>query len=250
MFEQPAPEANWWTAVRAALLEGDEPLVEEYDSRLDLGVRVFYRETMQEPSSREECPLAIETEAGADESGHRELARRRAGRSRGRGPSNELKIDAPLPETIASAAAALGDTGRRVIVLVTTGLPDSCSVIDGLCAMDPSVAAVQAARAEGIEVYVLGLGENDNVDWDFTTAPPDQIRGLPRRARQRRHRPRRGRAAEHRVRRAQLRGSIRRRAATRPTSRRSTTESVAGRARTISSTSCSRPAIPERRQRT
>jgi hypothetical protein len=169
MFELPAPEANWWSAVRVALLEGDTPLVEEYDSRLDLGVRVFYRETTQDPSS-ETCPLAIEEQTGADPSDIANLLDD-AQADHEAAVSQEIKIDAPLPETIASTAAALGTTGRRVIVLVTTGLPDTCSVIDSLCAMDPSVAAVQAARAEGIEVYVLGLGENDNVDWDYNVVP-------------------------------------------------------------------------------
>ena len=176
MFEQPALEANWWTAVRATLLEGEEPLIEEYDSRLDLGVRVFYRQTTQDPGS-EECPLALETEDGADQSDIANLFDD-AQADHEAAVEQEIKIDAPLPETIASAAAALGDTGRRVIVLVTTGLPDTCSVIDGLCGMDPSVAAVQAARAEGVEVYVLGLGENDNVEWDFTAAPSVKYAGF------------------------------------------------------------------------
>jgi hypothetical protein len=170
MFEQPVPEANWWTAVRAALLEGDTPLIDEYDTRLDVGVRVFYRETTQDPGS-EMCPIALDAETGASESEIATLLDD-AQADHAADVDAELKIDAPLAETITSAVEALGDTGRRVIVLITTSIPDTCTVIDSLCGMDPAVAAAQAARAEGVEVYVLGLGENDNVDWDFSVATP------------------------------------------------------------------------------
>jgi hypothetical protein len=168
MFEQPAPEANWWTAVRAALVDGETPLVEKYADDFDLSARVFYRHTLD---GAYECPLEAEAESDADESDIANLLDD-AQEDHAAAVEQQIKIDAPLPETIASAATALGTEGRRVIVLLTTSLPDSCTLNDSLCALDPSVAAVQAARSEGVELYVLGLGENDNVDWDFSVAPP------------------------------------------------------------------------------
>ncbi len=133
---------------------GRPPLIDEYDTRLDVGVRVFYRETTQDPGS-EMCPIALDAEIGASESEIATLLDAQADHAAD--VDAELKIDAPLAETIASAVEALGDTGRRVIVLITTSIPDTRTVIDSLCGMDPAVAAAQAARAEGVEVYVLGL---------------------------------------------------------------------------------------------
>ena len=167
MFELPAPEANWWTAVRSALVDGETPLVEKHADDFDLAARVFFRHTLD---GAYECPLEAETMSGANESDIASLFDV-AQEDHAASVEQKIKIDAPLPEAIASAAAALGTEGRRVIVLLTTSIPDTCTLNDTLCAMDPSVAAVQAARAEGVELYVLGLGENDNVQWDFSAVP-------------------------------------------------------------------------------
>jgi hypothetical protein len=174
MFELPDPDANWWDSVRSALVEGETPLLEKYSEHLELGAHVFYRETSIEES---ECPIQLVTPSQASASDLADLFDDAAA-DHAVATEAMIKIDAPLPEAITSAAGALGTTGRRAIVLVTTSLPDSCTLNDTLCAMDPAVAAVQAARSEGVELYVLGLGANENVTWSSTATPPIGYKGF------------------------------------------------------------------------
>ncbi|HEX6766854.1 MAG TPA: hypothetical protein VF103_15270, partial [Polyangiaceae bacterium] len=49
--------------------------------------------------------------------------------------------------------------GRKYVVLLTDGNPNTCRVADPQCGQDLSVKAAQDARALGITTLILGLGD-------------------------------------------------------------------------------------------
>jgi hypothetical protein len=73
------------------------------------------------------------------------------------------KSETPTAEGILAATevlAAVPTDGPKYIVLVTDGLPEMCGVFDrgAYCGSDPTIGAVQAAYALGIQTYVIGIG--------------------------------------------------------------------------------------------
>ena len=62
---------------------------------------------------------------------------------------------------VAATLAAFSATpaGRKYLVLLTDGNPNTCAVGDPQCGQDLSVVAAQSARTQGIRTLVLGLGD-------------------------------------------------------------------------------------------
>ena len=60
-------------------------------------------------------------------------------------------------------AMSLSGTARHV-VLITTGVADTCSETDNPCLMDPSIKAVQDAQKAGITTHVIGMGDTGLLD--------------------------------------------------------------------------------------
>jgi hypothetical protein len=70
----------------------------------------------------------------------------------------------PVPEGIEAATEILlnmDKPGKRVMLLATDGLPDTCDALAEREGGDASVAAIQAAYEHDIETFVLGVG-----DWE------------------------------------------------------------------------------------
>jgi hypothetical protein len=68
---------------------------------------------------------------------------------------------APSIMAVKSLLETVQETGPKIIVLATDGLPDTCEVPDpdGLPpALAESVAAAQAAHAAGIDLYIISVG--------------------------------------------------------------------------------------------
>ncbi|RYZ08679.1 MAG: hypothetical protein EOO73_07445 [Myxococcales bacterium] len=154
MFEQPAEDASYWSMVQSAVA-AEDGAVAPYASRLSVGalffVRLQYEEDMacpvvssQSPASSALMPLRtlFETNATAYES----LA------------DESAKMDAPVPEAISAAAALLTGSAKH-LVLISTGVPDTCEDADTICAVDPAIKAVQDASAAGVTTHVIGLGD-------------------------------------------------------------------------------------------
>ena len=78
------------------------------------------------------------------------------------------KEEAPVPESIANAVSTWSASGPRHLVLITLGMPDTCTQLDGPCGIDSTVNAVQVARAAGVTTHVIGLG--DHVQFNYPDA--------------------------------------------------------------------------------
>jgi hypothetical protein len=61
-----------------------------------------------------------------------------------------------LPSLVAFQA---DPPGPKYILLVTDGNPNTCETIDPQCGQDRTIAAVQAAWAQGIGTFVIGIGD-------------------------------------------------------------------------------------------
>lgn len=76
--------------------------------------------------------------------------------------SNPSKGETPTGAALSAATAVLADfsgVGPKYILLVTDGEPDTCAAPDPQCGQDESIAAAQAAYAQGIGTYAIGVGE-------------------------------------------------------------------------------------------
>jgi hypothetical protein len=61
-----------------------------------------------------------------------------------------------LPSLVAFQA---DPPGPKYILLVTDGNPNTCKTIDPQCGQDRTIAAVQAAWAQGVGTFVIGIGD-------------------------------------------------------------------------------------------
>jgi hypothetical protein len=154
MFEQPDADANYWDMVRDAVA-GTDGALSAYWDKLDAGALFFVR--VQDDDT---CPvvssaapkLAAMTSLTdlftMNESAYQELK------------DSDSKMDAPVPEAITAAAATLSGSARH-LVLITTGVGDTCDDTDDECLMDPAIKAVQDAQKMGVTTHVIGLGNTD-----------------------------------------------------------------------------------------
>jgi hypothetical protein len=142
-----------WDAVREALTDPEDGVVTQLESSVIFGATLY---TYDEDDD-DTCPRL--TKMAAAPNNANAIAALLSGNSpptSGNTPTAE-SIDA----VVASFPAA---DGPRVILLATDGDPDTCDTPNpnGLPEQFAgSVAAVQAAHAAGIEVYVLGVGDSD-----------------------------------------------------------------------------------------
>ncbi len=79
-------------------------------------------------------------------------------------PTSHPKWDTPthyaIDTAVADLTAYMGDPpGKKYILLVTDGNPDTCEHFDPNCGHDLSIKAAQDAHAAGIDTYVLGVGD-------------------------------------------------------------------------------------------
>lgn len=159
MFEEPEAEANYWSMVESALTADDGALA-AYTGKLDVGALFFVRLQYEEDMA---CPVVSSAApASAALMPLRELFQSNAAAYRALA-DDQAKMDAPVPEAVAAGAALLTGASRH-LVLISTAVPDSCSVADTNCAVDLVVKAVQNASQQGVTTHVIGLGNTENLD--------------------------------------------------------------------------------------
>jgi len=148
MFEYPSLEDNWWTAVAAALDSEEDDLLDEYASQMDLSLSTFFME-----SGSEMCPDGATVEQLEADSLDDFLTEQAADFQAAR--DAEIKVDGPLPEAIAASVEQLGSQGDRYLLLVITGLPDTCDSADAQCLSEDALRAAQAAYQQGVNVRLV-----------------------------------------------------------------------------------------------
>ena len=171
MFEQPSSENNWWNAVAAAFDPDDSDLLSTYAGSIKLSLSTFHM-----VADDETCPV-LSTKQNVSTSGVSDFFATEAS-AHETYVDSATKVDAPLPEAIAQAAAELGDSGERYLLLVIAGLPDSCTVQDGFCAIDPSIAQLQETFDAGIRTKLLYIDAQSSGLIGFAEAAANAGAGL------------------------------------------------------------------------
>lgn len=143
-----------WEALRAAV-----DLLEPYSSEVQFGV-MTYTGYNPERVSLTACPeiQGEDIQVATDN-----FAQIQAALPPSAQAIPGAKSETPTAEGLAAATTALAAVptdGPKYIVLVTDGIPEMCNVFDrgAWCGSDPTIAAVQAAYAQGIQTIVIGIG--------------------------------------------------------------------------------------------
>jgi hypothetical protein len=159
MFEMPTTAAPYWGMVSDAI-SGPSSVAAPLQAKLPMGALFFYRETGVTGSM---CPLTssipVTTNAVANLAvGFQTAAATYA-------TAMKFKLDSPVAEAEASAVTALGAGTGAHIVLIMTGVPDTCgNLVDSPCSVDSVFKAVQNAYQAGVITHVVGLGDNTQFD--------------------------------------------------------------------------------------
>jgi len=144
MFE---PRAERWDRVYDALMEPDSGVVQAHQDRMRLGFASF-----SDGGALGQCsqigfvPPALDNRETID-------AVYSAIQSGGSSPSGDSL------SYLASTFGAEPGEGRKYMVLVLAGDPETCTVENPECGQDAAIAAVQRARSAGISTLVLGVGD-------------------------------------------------------------------------------------------
>lgn len=165
MFDQPlANFPNRWEPLKDALV-GDGGIVTTLQSGIRFGFAAY---THQAQNGAGACPLLTATSLGTNnydtikeeyDAVSADPVDPSVPRVNGSNPS---KGETPTGAAIHAAAEVLADfpgIGPKYILLVTDGEPDTCSTPDPQCGQDESIAAAQAAFAQGIGTFAIGVGE-------------------------------------------------------------------------------------------
>jgi hypothetical protein len=159
MFEEPDGDSKYWDMVQQAAAAPDGALA-GYAEKLQLGALFFVRLNEDAGSS---CPVV--SSAAPQSGGLLPLTDLFDGNASAYAAlaEQDTKMDAPVPEALAAAANMLSGNARH-IVLITTAVPDTCSLSDSNCTVDPAIKAVQDAQQKGVTTHVIGLGNTDNLN--------------------------------------------------------------------------------------
>lgn len=159
MFEQPSEEESYWSMVQSAVTADDGALA-GYAGRLEVGALFFVRLQYDEDMA---CPVVSSAApASAGLVPLRELFDTNHAAYESLADEN-AKMDAPVAEAVTAAANAFTGTNKH-LVLITTGVPDTCQSADTTCTVDATIKAVQSAAQQGVTTHVIGLGNTDSLD--------------------------------------------------------------------------------------
>jgi len=192
------PRAELWDAVYSALMDATDGAVTTYQDRLRIGLSSFrgvYNVAV--PETNPSCAQietvgsvnpatvapAIDNRAAIDAIyralGEQATAAMGVLMDAGLG----LKWETPTGHALNRVATTLAafnpnPTGRKYIVLLTDGDPNTCRVSDPQCGQDLAVKAAQDARVLGITTLVLGFGDAAGATPCDTGAAPCGVRHL------------------------------------------------------------------------
>jgi hypothetical protein len=155
MFEGDGGAAPW-DLVRDALMAPEDGAVSEFEDEVEFGFATFsgYGPTPEtDPSCAEIASVGFASGNHDAIAAQFELVT----------PAipNVMMWQTPTGHAVNRTRAlfdAYGGGGRKYLLLLTDGNPNTCGVLDPQCGQDLSVEAVQDARAAGITTLVLGFG--------------------------------------------------------------------------------------------
>jgi hypothetical protein len=149
-------EKGMWNAVYGTLVT--HGLLSDFASTLDLGLSVFRGNGGSVSEISPDCATMTDVAIGASSQAAIDAALMSVQGEYAAGTTWETPTGFAVRYATASLAALDVPAGtRKYLVLVTDGAPDTCEVAAPQCGQDNAIAAVQAARAQGIRTVVLGL---------------------------------------------------------------------------------------------
>jgi hypothetical protein len=163
MFETAPPEvARPWDWAFEALLAEDGP-INELQARIRFGFTAYRGSDIAHAEEDLACADLSTVDFGFDQ--YAEI--RALYETLGADYEVGVKWETPTGHAIRRATEALlGDAtpGRKYIVLVTDGIPNTCQTVDPQCGQDQAIFAVQQAHEAGITTYGLGIGNLTSVN--------------------------------------------------------------------------------------
>jgi hypothetical protein len=153
MFETLPPA---WSALYQALMDPGFGVVTSLESRIRFGFASYRGSTTPTTEDDSACadwtivPAAIDNRATID-AAYGAIA----------WPDSHPVWETPTGHAVRRATADLvsdATPGRKVILLMTDGNPDTCGVKDPACGQDNSIRAVQDAHEAGVTLFAAGLG--------------------------------------------------------------------------------------------
>ncbi len=149
-------EKGMWNAVYATLVT--HGLLSDFASTLEIGLSVFRGNGRAVSETSSDCATMTDVAIGASTEAAIDAALMSVQGEYAAGTTWETPTGFAVRHATASLAALDVPAGtRKYLVLVTDGPPDTCEVAAPQCGQDNAIAAVQAARAQGIRTVVLGL---------------------------------------------------------------------------------------------
>jgi len=166
MFEQNGSTVTAWSLLYDALMDPTDGVIKPLASQIRFG---FASYKGHQASGEDDPACATMTPATPTFAIDNYAAIDSVYAMLGSETNNGTKWETPTGHAVMSvlpslAAFTADPPGPKYILLVTDGNPNTCKTIDPQCGQDRTIAAVQAARAQGIGTFVIGIG-------DIVTAP-------------------------------------------------------------------------------
>jgi len=168
MFEENGSPVTAWSLLYDALMDPADGVVKPLASQIRFG---FASYKGHQASSETDMACATMTPATAvyalDDYDAINAVYSMLGAETNNGTKWETPTGHAITRVLPSLVAFHADPpGPKYILLVTDGNPNTCATIDPQCGQDRTIAAVQAAWAQGIGTFVIGIG-------DIVTSPDD-----------------------------------------------------------------------------
>jgi hypothetical protein len=174
MYEPDSADPNPWEMLYAALMDPTSGAIKPLEDKVRFGFASFRSpKNTSVPETDESCAEIVSVPFGLgnyDEINTTYSAvglDARFAQGCGATPFTaecpQLQWDTPTGHSINRVAADLAayvadPPGKKYILFVTDGTPNTCLVFDPNCGQDLAIAAVQNAFTQGIGTFVIGLG--------------------------------------------------------------------------------------------
>ena len=161
MFEENGSPVTAWSLLYDALMDPTDGIVKPLTTEIRFG---FASYKGHQASSETDMACATMTPAtpayALDNFTAIDSVYKMLGSETNNGTKWETPTGHALTRVLPSLVAFQADPpGPKYILLVTDGNPNTCETIDPQCGQDRTIAAVQAAWAQGIGTFVIGIGD-------------------------------------------------------------------------------------------
>jgi hypothetical protein len=157
MFETDPPA---WPLLYGALMDPTSGVLHALESQVRFGFAAFKGSTSASTEASATCASWTEVAPALDNRAAIDAAYEPIEATWSPGTKWETPTAHAINKAVADLAAFNADPpGPKYILLVTDGNPNTCATLDPQCGQDFAIKAVQDAAAQGIGLFILGLGD-------------------------------------------------------------------------------------------